>query len=167
VLQSFNGTDGANPYASLIDVKGTLYGTTFYGGSGSFCGSHPCGTVFSVTTAGVGEVLYSFCSQPQCKDGQAPAAGVINVEGTLYGTTYEGGSYCESQHTSGCGTVFAGDRGTGKEKVIHSFCPGGYQRACTDGGGPEAGLIDINGTLYGTAGGGAYNGGVVFALSKP
>jgi hypothetical protein len=33
VLHSINGTGGADPYAGLIDVKGTLYGTTALLGS--------------------------------------------------------------------------------------------------------------------------------------
>jgi hypothetical protein len=49
VLHSFNGgNDGANPEAGLRNVKGTLYGTTEYGG-GTGCGGIGCGTVFSVT----------------------------------------------------------------------------------------------------------------------
>ena len=44
VLHSFgNGTDGWGPYASLINVNGTLYGTTRYGGANGD------GTVFSIT----------------------------------------------------------------------------------------------------------------------
>jgi uncharacterized repeat protein (TIGR03803 family) len=35
--------DGATPYARLIDVNGTLYGTTYYGGT-----SHGSGTVFAI-----------------------------------------------------------------------------------------------------------------------
>ena len=34
VLYSFKGTpDGSSPYAGLIDVNGTLYGTTYHGGA--------------------------------------------------------------------------------------------------------------------------------------
>jgi uncharacterized repeat protein (TIGR03803 family) len=45
VLHSFQGgpSDGAYPYAGLIDVGGTLYGTTFEGGASGH------GTVFKVT----------------------------------------------------------------------------------------------------------------------
>jgi hypothetical protein len=49
---AFNDTDGALPGASLIfDSQGDLYGTTFYGGSGSCSndGITGCGTVFEIT----------------------------------------------------------------------------------------------------------------------
>jgi hypothetical protein len=48
VLGSFAGSaDGFYPQGTLIDVNGTLYGTTYYGGRGgkSTC----CGTVFALT----------------------------------------------------------------------------------------------------------------------
>jgi uncharacterized repeat protein (TIGR03803 family) len=43
LLYSFgHGSDGQHPEASLIDVNGTLYGTTFKGGT------HGDGTVFTL-----------------------------------------------------------------------------------------------------------------------
>jgi uncharacterized repeat protein (TIGR03803 family) len=61
VLHSFgNGADGIDPIGSLIAVKGTLYGTTSEGGA-STC-SFGCGTVFSITTSGAENVVYSFGS---------------------------------------------------------------------------------------------------------
>ena len=49
VVHSFaGGSDGADPTASLIDVKGTLYGATSFGGAHSIC-SGGCGTVFALT----------------------------------------------------------------------------------------------------------------------
>jgi uncharacterized repeat protein (TIGR03803 family) len=148
VLHSFgNGTDGAYPEASLVDVKGTLYGTTVYGGS-HMCRYHSCGTVFSITTGGTENVLYSF---GDAGDGTYPVASLIDVKGALYGTTESGGRYDE-------GTVFRVSL-TGKEKVLHSFGLG------SDGVGPLASLIDVNGTLYGTtSAGGAYGDGTIFAL---
>ena len=75
-----NCKDGAGPMASLIDVNGTLYGTTSAGGNG--------GTVFSFyPSTGTETVLYSFCSQTNCTDGQNPEANLIDVKGTLYGAT--------------------------------------------------------------------------------
>src|SRR5438105_1233774 len=72
VLHSFgSGADGSVPFASVIDVSGTLYGTTFGGGT------HGAGTVFALDpTAGVETVLYSFCSRKDCADGQGPDAGL-------------------------------------------------------------------------------------------
>jgi uncharacterized repeat protein (TIGR03803 family) len=77
-------------------VKGTLYGTTLYGGN-----VEGDGTVFALDlNTGKETVLYSFCSQQNCADGATPDASLINVKDTLYGTTFYGGSY-------GYGTVFA------------------------------------------------------------
>ncbi|MBV8067308.1 MAG: hypothetical protein JO113_04970 [Candidatus Eremiobacteraeota bacterium] len=132
VLYGFgNGSqDGTYPVAGLIDVNGTLYGTTYMGGTKNY------GTIFSLTTTGIEKVLYSFRGG---SDGSYPAAGLIDVNDALYGTTYEGGSGC----ASGCGTVFRVTK-TGKEKVLHRF------DASADGAAPSAGLLSVNGTLYGT-----------------
>jgi len=146
VVHSFgSGADGAVSWAGLIDVNGTFYGTTASGGGNTSCGdSFGCGTVFALDPkTGVETVLYSFCARKKCRDGSEPSAGLIDVKGTLYGTTEEGGAYpCLGY---GCGTVFALDVKTGKERVLHSFSSSG-----TDGTSPFAGLIDLNGTLYGT-----------------
>ena len=48
--------DGEYPYAGLINVNGTLYGTTYFGGA------NDDGTVFSITTSGKETVLHSFGS---------------------------------------------------------------------------------------------------------
>ncbi|MFZ0033130.1 MAG: choice-of-anchor tandem repeat GloVer-containing protein [Candidatus Cybelea sp.] len=161
-LHSFgSGTDGANPRAGLIDVDGTLYGTTEVGGArihrSQFCNiTNRCGTVFSITPSGIEKVLHRFVGKGT--DGAGPVASLIEVKGTLYGTTASGGAYYE--YACGCGTVFS-IRPSGTYKLLHSFGSG------TDGRGPAAALIDVNGTLYGTtAGGGTHQSGTVFAL-KP
>jgi uncharacterized repeat protein (TIGR03803 family) len=143
-LYSFAGEpNGQYPVASLIDVNGTLYGTTSYGGM------HDDGTVFSISTSGTEHVLYSFAGEP---DGQYPKASLINVSGTLYGTAYRGG-----RASDGFGTVF-GISMSGTGHVIHSF------RSRT-GNRPLAGLIDVKGALYGTTRlGGIYHIGTVFSL---
>jgi uncharacterized repeat protein (TIGR03803 family) len=109
------------------------------------------------------QVLYSFCSQSNCRDGALPLAGlVMDAGGNLYGTTVfsgvDGGFFRE-------GVVFklAPD---GTETVLHAY--GVCQAAgdCADGAEPWAGLVmDGAGNLYGTTiFGGAAGQGVVFAL---
>ncbi len=150
VVHSFgSGSDGRFPIAGLIDVKGTLYGTTL-GGGGSGCRhGDGCGTVFEVSTSGTERVLYSFKGGT---DGSGPATGLIDVNGMLYGTTASGGA-------KGNGTVFEVSS-SGSEKVLYSF------KGRKDGSEPEAGLIDVKGTLYGTTAlGGANSEGTVFKIT--
>jgi len=153
VLHSFQGgTDGLEPKASLVNVGGTLYGTTFYGGNGGPC----CGTVFKMTTAGAKTVLHSFQGG---SDGENPQTGLINVGGTLYGTTNIGGTGNCNGQDPGCGTVFKITT-AGAETVLYSFLGG------SDGENPQAGLINVGGTLYGTtANGGASGNGTVFKIT--
>jgi uncharacterized repeat protein (TIGR03803 family) len=137
--------DGAHPAAALININGTLYGTTFYGGDKA-----KQGTVFSITTAGLETVLHRFIGGPY--DGDYPNAGLVELNGTLYGTTEFGG-------TSGYGTIFSITK-SGKETVLHSFTGN------PDGANPQAALINVNGTLYGTTQyGGTNNAGTVFTIA--
>lgn len=157
VLYSFckktNCADGAQPNASLIqDSAGNLYGTTLLGGANG------AGTVFRLTKHGKETVLYSFCSQVSCADGQDPRGSVIrDGAGNIYGTTSSGGI------VSYGGTVFKVTPG-GTETVLYSFCA---QANCTDGRNPNAGLIeDGAGNLYGTTfQGGEFSVGTVFKLA--
>lgn len=161
VVYSFGSRafDGRNPEAGLIDVKGTLYGTTYGGGahrSGRICSrAGGCGAVFSLTPAGVETVRYSF--RPGGLQGANPPAGLTDVDGKLYGTTAYGGTN-ECEPDFGCGVVFAMTT-SGAEKVLHRFDE-------NDGEEPQAGLIYVNGTFYGTtAGGGANGNGTVFSIA--
>jgi uncharacterized repeat protein (TIGR03803 family) len=153
VLHSFeyNGSDGAYPgYGYLVqDPQGNFYGTTEVGGPSG------AGTVFKMTSSGTETVLYSFSGGA---DGGYPFAGVIlDKNGNLYGTTYEGGDL-KCGNVYGCGTVFMLDT-SGKETVLHSFKD-------SDGAYPYAGLIrDAKGNLYGTTYAGGHDYGVVFKLT--
>lgn len=157
VLYSFcsqtNCTDGNKPLAGVIrDSAGNLYGTTQYGGTSGFGG-----VVYKIDTSGKETVLYNFCSQPYCADGQWPYAAVIRDSvGNLYGTTYEGGA-------SGLGVVYKIDT-SGRETVLYNFCS---QPDCTDGALPMSGVtLDLTGNLYGTASGGGTSccAGVVYKI---
>jgi|HubBroStandDraft_6_1064221.scaffolds.fasta_scaffold29206_3 uncharacterized repeat protein (TIGR03803 family) len=158
VLHAFTGgADGANPRAALIDVNGTLYGTTFHGGDTKCKG---CGTVFSITPSGAEKVLHSFSGPP---DGAWPAAALIDVNGTLYGTTAEGGTSggCRlGLPKRGCGTVYSISP-SGSENVLFRLV------GPATGSFPDAPLIDVNGTLYGTAenGGGGHGPGTVYTVT--
>jgi uncharacterized repeat protein (TIGR03803 family) len=147
-----NSPDGSEPGSPLINVKGTLYGTTAYGGSGC-----KCGTFYRISTTGKEKVLYSFQGG---SDGSLPFGSLIDVNGTLYGTTNRGGGNqvgCQPSY-AGCGTIYSIST-TGKEKVLWAF-------NSTNGTNPTAGLLEMNGSLYGTTTSGGSNGwGVVFSLS--
>src|ERR1019366_8343259 len=146
-------TDGANPYAELVQAtNGDLYGTTQGGGT-----NLGYGTVFKITPGGTLTTLYSFCSQSGCTDGAVPDAGLVQAaNGNFYGTTYYGG-------TNKRGTVFKITPG-GTLTTLYSFCS---QTNCTDGADPTAGLVQgTNGGLYGTAQEGGANGyGTVFKIT--
>ena len=119
-------------------------------------------------------LLYTFCSQPNCADGEAPASSLTrDGAGNFYGTTALGGANMQ-------GTVFEiSPNGAGgyNETVLYSFCS---VNNCADGNDPTSTLIfDGTGNLYGTACSGGANGqgvasacgdgfngyGVVFELS--
>jgi uncharacterized repeat protein (TIGR03803 family) len=141
------GSDGANPFSSLTNVAGTLYGVT-YGNRVGACGY---GTVFSVNPQGKEHALYCFKGAP---DGAEPVGSLLAVGGSLYGTTFNGG-------THGLGSVFKVDT-SGKEHVIYSFAGG------KDGTNPGAGLVELGGKLYGTTldnGGSEQGTGTVFEVS--
>lgn len=92
-VASFNYSNGVYPEASVTDVGGTLYGTTVTGGTTGY----GYGTLFSYDpSSGSLTTLASF----NFANGSDPLAGLTDVGGTLYGTTYSGG-------TAGSGTVFA------------------------------------------------------------
>jgi uncharacterized repeat protein (TIGR03803 family) len=145
VLHAFaGGTDGANPVASLIDVKGTLYGTTTLGGRANF------GTVFSINLATQAEaVVYGFVDQG---DGATPTSALIDVKGQLIGTASSGGA-------DGAGTVFSVDPTTGALTIVYTFTNG------NDGGYPSGGVVQVGGGLYGAAvAGGAFGNGTIFKI---
>lgn len=143
-FNSTGSTDGVNPTAGLVLAGKMLYGTTYAGGTSDD------GTVFAVNTNGGSySILYNFGGE---FIGANPEAGLVLIGGTLYGTTFIGGS-------QGLGTVFA--IGTnGNFTNLYSFTDG------TDGAYPEASLIAIGNTLYGTTAGDGYSTfGTVFSIS--
>jgi len=150
-LHSFDGADGAAPWAGLMQASsGNFYGTTELGGTNG------AGTVFQITPAGAISMLYSFCSQPNCTDGGQPTAPLMQAtDGNLYGTTAGLGT------TSG--TVFKITM-SGILTTLYNFCS---QPNCTDGAQPQGGLVQADdGNFYGTTfRGGLGNYGTVFKIT--
>ncbi len=134
-----DGSDGANPYGGLLDVDGVLYGTTYFGGIGTDYG---CGTVFSFNPKTNAEtVVLAF---PAGTGGCLPSAGLLNVDGTLYSTTWDG----NPGYGLGNGTVFSVNPHTGAETILHYFNVDADHTL--DGENPQGDLLYVNGTLYGT-----------------
>jgi uncharacterized repeat protein (TIGR03803 family) len=127
-------------FASFFIAVGLSFLPACGGGS---TGSSTPGFSFSF------EVLHSFVGA----DGAVPEGGVVlDPQGNIYGTTYQGGP-------ASAGVVFKLDP-TGSETVLYAFQNG------ADGGAPSADLVrDEAGNLYGTAAGsGAFGCGVVFEV---
>src|SRR5579862_2616326 len=132
-LHAFTGIgDGYQPKGLVLSGK-TLYGTAAFGGSENN------GTVFSVSTGGVGFAtlhVFSPLLAETNSDGAEPQAGLVLLNGILYGTAFLGSS-------SAGGDVFAINPDGNGFTNIHSFPFG------RDGSGP-AGLMLTGNTLYGT-----------------
>jgi uncharacterized repeat protein (TIGR03803 family) len=119
-----NCADGADPVGGLTQAAdGNFYGTAEWGGA------YNVGTVFKVTPGGTLTTLHSFCSQPNCADGQSPNGLVQATDGNFYGPTIE--------------TVYK-ITPSGTLTTLHSFDG-------ADGSEPEGRLVQASdGNLYGT-----------------
>jgi uncharacterized repeat protein (TIGR03803 family) len=178
VIYDFTGgPEGAIPEAGMVMGRdGNLYGTTFAGGGGtcpSINGVPGCGTVFKLNpSTGQFTVLYQFTGGT---DGALPQATlIIASDGTLYGSTIEGGiqSCTGNFGLPGCGVVFhLQPRPTPPSTALENYWVETpiYSFSGLDGNGPVGDLAtDESGNIYGsTAIGGlhSYCCGVAFELS--
>ncbi len=165
VIYSFNiGPIGVFPYAGVtLDTHGNVYGTNNAYGVGY-------GTVYKLAYRDgvwMASPLYEFQGG---NDGAFPASRVVfGPDGSLYGTTSEGGGTgCRSL---GCGTVFKltppaticrAVQCPWTETVLYRFTGG------ADGAVPEYGdiIFDSAGAIYGTTSGNYACFGSVYKLSK-
>lgn len=95
---AFSGSNGRDPGNFLL-LGSVAYGMTQYGGSPTcnLQGTIGCGVVFR-TNGKVTSTLHKFCAKskpPSCSDGAypEPAGVVVDLNGNLYGTTLQGGTY--------------------------------------------------------------------------
>jgi uncharacterized repeat protein (TIGR03803 family) len=128
-LLSFNGNSAAGPKTPLTQgIDGSLYGTTYYGGTGAcFSNGIGCGIVFRLTAKGEFKVVYNFpASNPSPTNDL-----VLGDDGGLYGTT-------------GAGAVFR-ITPDGAFTVLHTF------NSPEGGEGLNGGVIQgTDGNFYGT-----------------
>jgi len=147
----FNQTNGERVFGPPIEATDhNLYGATVFGGGSGY------GTIYKLTREGVYKVLYSFCAQSGCADGEYPSWLTQSAGGDFYGTTYMGGK-------SNVGTIFK-ITASGRFTALYSFCS---KTSCTDGAMPQSSLVQTSdGSFYGTTTvGGAYSNGTVFKFN--
>jgi uncharacterized repeat protein (TIGR03803 family) len=150
-------SDGIIPISVVQGRNGKLYGTTY----GYRDNSTDLGTVFELTLGGTLTTLHTFTGL----DGSNPFGPMMQASnGSLYGTTSEGGSstICPSNGLVGCGTVFQ-ITPSDKLTTLHIFDG-------SDGALPgyDGTLIEgLDGNLYGTAidGGTSSYGGTIFKIT--
>ena len=148
-LHFFNYTygEGGYPGPLVAGNDGYLYGVTSNGGDNNL------GTLFQISGDGsTFNTLYYFASSV----GKHPFGALMQGrDGNFYGVSPLGGS-------NGYGTVFS-ITPSGTASVIYTFCP---QGDCTAGGNPNGALLhSSDGNFYGGAGGGTYDGGVIFKVT--
>jgi hypothetical protein len=151
-FKSSSVTDGFGPYSGLVaDKSGALYGVTASGGTYAEGSVYKLSPPAEAGGAWKETVLYSFTGG---LDGGDPLCSLYidNATHKIYGTAAGGGANED-------GVVFGltpGDPWT--ETVLYNF-------SGPDGANPYTGLTYRNGVFYGTANGGHYNYGVVYALA--
>lgn len=139
IVHAFGFLEGSGPSGDLLQASdGWIYGVTASGG-----GNAQKGTIFRVQPDGSFEQRYTF---PQTGP-RTPLGGLIEISGTLYGTTSEGGN--------GGGTLFKLSP-AGVLTVLHAldglegFAPasalllassGSLVGTCAQGGGPASGTV--------------------------
>jgi len=153
ILHSFSGgPDGGAPFGGItLDPNGKLYGTALIGGASLY------GTAFSLawSQGWSTQVIHDFGSFPA--DAKNPSCTLaLDAAGNLYCATAAGGDY-------GGGTVLQlkpTANGGWKPVILYSFRGNGQAGPTGDV------LLDKAGHLFGLAGGGKYNFGLVYEVIR-
>jgi uncharacterized repeat protein (TIGR03803 family) len=158
---AFTGTpDGRIPmYSVIFGPDGTLYGSTYNGGSSDFGtlfrlrpSPNPCHSALCTWNK---SLIFQFSGS----NGGSPVGGLVfDSNRDIIGTSYVGGGGC------GSGTVYklTTSGGSYSETVLHAYdCSIGG-----DGQWPMGGVtLDDHGNIYGvTSAGGQYGFGTIFRL---
>ncbi len=172
ILYNFAGSpDGFEPTSALIsDATGNLYGTATKGGKNCFGAPiYGCGIIYKLTPDSGGNwtetILHNFS---QGKDGWQPVASALiqDDKGSFYGVASLEGNSDPACGSNGCGVIYK-LTADGQYTVLYRFKAA---KTYKDGLFPFGQLLlDKQGDLYGTAGGGigprgGY--GIIYKLSK-
>jgi uncharacterized repeat protein (TIGR03803 family) len=150
ILYNFGSApgDALYPSTALAYANGVLYGVSGYGGTTQCKGVPGCGTIFSLSLSGAETVLHSFTAAY----GQLPSQAVLPVGNLLYGVAFGGKNQV--------GFIYSMTQ-QGKFNDLYDFAADESQ-----GYDPSSPLLDVNGTLYGTAqSGGPEKAGTLFAFT--
>lgn len=146
-LHNFAGTDGSQPYDTLIQTSsGSFFGTTYAGGP-----SDNYGTIFEFTPPETVKTLYSFL-----RANAQPISGLIQTSnGIFYGAT-GGGTASGSLNPNG--QIFSFNQGV----YTNLYAFGKYP----NGKGPSGLIQASDGNFYGTTYyGGGRRSGTVFKIT--
>jgi uncharacterized repeat protein (TIGR03803 family) len=100
----FGGTHGGTPDGGLLDLAGTLIGTSEFFGDLSCTSTFPpgCGVLYQISNRGHFTVLHAFAGGA---DGDTPAGDPVRgKDGSIYGITTHGGTGTACDR--GCGVIF-------------------------------------------------------------
>jgi uncharacterized repeat protein (TIGR03803 family) len=137
VIHSFNfGVGGTYPASSVVlDTAGNLYGTTYYGGTGTECMDN-CGTVYQLVPSGGGwteNVLVNFDET----NGEEPVTNpILDASGNLYGPA----GLIYKLTPSGGGFTFSiisnlGGMSCGYQSALVEDAAGNFYGTCQNGPG--------------------------------
>jgi uncharacterized repeat protein (TIGR03803 family) len=145
---------GAYPLQSVTFVRGSLYGTAPFGGTGKALEGD--GTIFRLSLSnGAAKAVHNFNNI----DGGYPTSELVLVGGFLYGTALGGETGAKNSCPRGCGVTYDIDPQSHQYRVVSQFGSKG-------GSVPMAGLVFVKGLLYGTtATGGMHGRGTVFQIN--
>jgi uncharacterized repeat protein (TIGR03803 family) len=151
VLYAFSGNaDGGQPSSGVIfDSSGALYGSAGVGGStgqGAIYKLSPPAAQGGVWTE---SVLYAFQGEGVGDGYQPIGTPAFDSTGAIYGVTVSGGIESCGGNDAGCGIAYklsppVSQGGEWTEQVLHAFTGG------SDGDTPQAGVIVVGTSVYGT-----------------
>ncbi len=151
--QTFSYFTNFNVKSAGSSVMQATDGNLYMGGGP---GAYNKGAILRVTPSGEFNVLYSFCAQRGCPDGNYPSTPILGSDGNFYGATEGGGNRI------GGGTVYKMTL-DGNLTTLYSFC---ITDECQEGAGPYGIMQASDGNLYGaTSSGGKDDAGTLFRVS--